>query len=88
MKSKSKAPSIPMNEVMSWEDWLKGRRWRRELGNRVAPEVIRRSRRWRRELGNRVAPEVIRRSSSSSDPRLRRLYKGERGLPFTPTDKL
>ena len=31
-----------MNEVMSWEDWLKGRRWRRELGNRVAPEVIQR----------------------------------------------
>ena len=58
-----------MNEVMSWEDWLKGRRWRRELGNRVAPEVIRRS-------------------SSSSDQRLRRVYKGERGLPFTPTDKL
>jgi hypothetical protein len=29
-----------MDEVMSWEDWLKGRRWRRELGKRVAPEVI------------------------------------------------
>ena len=26
MNSKSKAPSIPLNEVMSWEDWLKGRR--------------------------------------------------------------
>jgi hypothetical protein len=69
MKSKSKAPPIPMNKVMSLEDWLKGRKWRRELGNRVAPEVIRRS-------------------SSSSDQRLRRLYKGKRGLPFTPTDKL
>ena len=69
MNSKSKALSIPMNEVMSWENWLKGRRWRRELGNRVAPEVIRRS-------------------SSSSDKRLRRLYKGERGQTFTPTDKL
>ena len=32
-----------MNEVMSWEDWLKGRRTRRETGNRVAPEIIRRS---------------------------------------------
>lgn len=31
-----------MHEVMSWEDWLKGRRARRETGNRVAPEVIRR----------------------------------------------
>jgi hypothetical protein len=27
---------------MSWEDWLKGRRARRETGNRVAPEIIRR----------------------------------------------
>ena len=33
---------IPMNEVMSWEDWLKGRRARRETGNKVAPEIIRR----------------------------------------------
>ena len=54
---------------MSWEDWLKGRRWRRELGNRVAPEVIQRPR-------------------SSSDRRLRTLFKGRRGLPFTPTEKL
>ena len=53
-----------MGEIMSWEDWLKGRRWRRELGNRVAPEVIQRSR-------------------SSSDRRLRKLFKGRRGLPFT-----
>jgi hypothetical protein len=26
MNSKRKALSIPLNEVMSWEDWLKGRR--------------------------------------------------------------
>jgi hypothetical protein len=58
-----------MGEIMSWEDWLKGRRWRRELGNRVAPVVIQRSR-------------------SSSDRRLRSLFKGRRGLPFTRTDKL
>jgi hypothetical protein len=58
-----------MNEVMSWEDWLKGRRRRRELGNRVAPEVIQRP-------------------SSSSDRRLRKLFKGRRGLPFTPTEML
>jgi hypothetical protein len=58
-----------MNEIMSYEDWLKGRRLRRELGNRVAPEVIRRE-------------------SSSKDKRLRKLFKGERGLPFTPTEKL
>lgn len=60
---------IPMNEVMSWEDWLKGRRARRETGNKVAPEIIRRP-------------------SSSSDRRLRRLYKGERGLPFKRTEEL
>lgn len=58
-----------MNEPLSWEDWLKGRRARRELGNRVAPGIIRRK-------------------SSSSDKRLRALFNGERGLPFTPTDKL
>lgn len=40
--SKSGVPMIPMNEVMSWEDWLKGRRARRETGNKVAPEIIRR----------------------------------------------
>lgn len=58
-----------MREVMSWEDWLKGRRWRRALGNRVAPEVIRRK-------------------QSSKDRRLRKLFNGERGLPFPPTQQL
>ena len=58
-----------MTEVMSWEDWLKCRRWRRELGNRVTPGVIRRPR-------------------SSSDRRLRKLFNGQRGLPFTPTEEL
>ena len=62
-------PMIPMNEVMSWEDWLAGRKQGRLTGMKVAPEIIRCS-------------------SSSSDKRLRRLYKGERGLPFTPTEKL
>ena len=33
---------IPMNEAMTWADWLAGRRARRETGNRVAPEIIRR----------------------------------------------
>jgi hypothetical protein len=31
-----------MNEVMSWKDWLAGRRARRETGEKVAPAVIRR----------------------------------------------
>lgn len=69
MNSKSKVPSIPIDRPISWEDWLKGRRFRRELGNRVAPEIIRRD-------------------SSSSDRRLRRIFDGQRGLPFTPTEKL
>jgi hypothetical protein len=67
--SKSGVPTIPMNEPMSWEDWLKGRRARRETGNRVAPEIIRRP-------------------SSSSDRRLRKLFKDERGLPFKKTEEL
>jgi len=67
--SKSGVPTIPMNEPMSWEDWLAGRRARRETGNRVAPEIIRRP-------------------TSSSDQRLRKLFHGERGLPFKKTDEL
>jgi hypothetical protein len=31
---------------------------------------------------------VVRRASSSSDRRLRKLFNGQRGLPFTPTEKL
>jgi hypothetical protein len=69
MSSTSKTPCIPIEGAISYEDWLKGRRYRRELGNRVAPEIIRRK-------------------SSSSDRRLKKLFNGERGLPFTPTEKL
>lgn len=58
-----------MNEVMSWEDWLKGRRARRETGNRVAPEIIRRK-------------------SGPDDDRLKKLFNGERGLPFKKTEEL
>ena len=67
--SRSGVPTIPMNEPMAWEAWLKGRRARRKTGSRVAPEIIRRSR-------------------SSSDRRLRRLFNGERGLPFKKTEDL
>ena len=42
----------------------------------------------RRESGDLVAPEVIRRKASSSDRRLRAQFNGERGLPFTRTEKL
>ncbi|MCU0786325.1 MAG: hypothetical protein MUF81_20215 [Verrucomicrobia bacterium] len=69
MNSKSKIPSIPIEGSISYEDWLKGRRFRRELCERVAPGTIRRT-------------------SSSKDKRLRQLFNGERGLPFTPTEKL
>ncbi len=65
----SEVPCIPTEGSISWEDWLKGRRFRREMSKRVAPGVIR--------------------GKSSSKPRrLKRLFKGERGLPFTPTEKL
>ena len=69
MNSESDIPPIPIDRPISWEDWLKGRRARREAGNLVAPEIIR-----RRE--------------SSSDRRLRDVFNGERGLPFTPTERL
>jgi hypothetical protein len=69
MNLKSNVPSIPIEGSISWEDWLKGRRYRRELSKLVAPGIIRRK-------------------SSSSDRRLKKLFNGERGLPFTPTEKL
>jgi len=67
--SKSGVPTIPKDRPISWEDWLAGRRARRETGNRVAQEIIRRP-------------------SSSSDKRLRKLFNGERGLPFKKTEEL
>ena len=69
MNSENKVPIIPKGRSISWHDWLQGRRARREAGNRVAPEVIRRP-------------------ASSSDRRLRRLFNGERGLPFKKTEDL
>jgi hypothetical protein len=69
MNSKSKVPSIPIEGSISYEDWLKGRRSRREVSKLLAPGVIRRK-------------------TSSSDKRLKKLFNGERGLPFTPTEKL
>jgi len=69
MISENPVPTIPKGRPISWEDWLKGRRARRETGNRVAPEIIRRA-------------------SSSRDKRLRKLFNGERGLPFKKTEEL
>jgi hypothetical protein len=69
MSLDSEIPLIPIDRPLSWEDWQKGRRARRELSQRVAPGVIRRA-------------------ESSSDRRLREAFKGERGLPFVPTDQL
>ena len=69
MNLKSKVPCIPIVGSISWADWLKGRRARRESSKLVAPGIIRRR-------------------SSSSDRRLKKLFNGERGLPFTPIEKL
>lgn len=69
MNSKSKVPCIPIEGAISWEDWLKGRRYRRELSQRVAPGISRRT-------------------SSSSDRRLKKLFNGKRGLPFTLNEQL
>jgi hypothetical protein len=69
MNSNSKTPCIPLDKAISWEDWLRGRRARRETSKLVAPGTARRN-------------------SSSKDRRLRKLFGGERGLPFTPTEKL
>ena len=42
MDSENPVPIIPKGRPIGWDDWLKGRRARRETGNRVAPEIIRR----------------------------------------------
>jgi len=69
MNLPSKVPTIPIEGCISYEDWRKGRCFGREMGNRVAPGIIRRE-------------------SSCKDGRLKALYNGERGLAFTPTEKL
>jgi hypothetical protein len=43
MNSENPAPIIPKGRPISGDDWLKGRRDRRETRNRVAPEINRRS---------------------------------------------
>ena len=48
MNSKSKVPCIPIEGSISWEDWLKGRRSRRESSQLVAPGVIRRKTQFQR----------------------------------------
>jgi hypothetical protein len=45
-------------------------------------------RRARRETSKLVAPGIIRRKSSSKDRRLKKLFNGERGLPFKKTEEL
>jgi hypothetical protein len=40
--SESGVPTIPRDEPISYEDWLKGRRARRQGGELVAGKVIRR----------------------------------------------
>ena len=42
MSPESKVPCISKEGVMSFGNWLAGRKTRRESGNLVAPEVIRR----------------------------------------------
>jgi len=61
MNLKSKVPTIPIEGSISYEDWLKGRRYRRELSKLVAPGVIRRetssSDRRLKKLFNPIRPE-------------------------------
>ena len=42
----------------------------------------------RRASSKLVATGILRRKSSSGDRQLRKLFKGERGLPFSPADQL
>ncbi len=42
MNSSLKAPSIPIDRPISWADWQRGRRARRETSKQVAPGTVRR----------------------------------------------
>ena len=42
MNSKPKVPSIPLDKPISWEDWLAGRRARRQTSKQIVPGVVRR----------------------------------------------
>ncbi len=58
MNSSSKAPSIPIDKPISWEDWQRGRRARRETSKQAAPGIVRRKtsssdRRLRKLFGGR-----------------------------------
>lgn len=37
MNSKCPVPTIPLDKPISWEDWLAGRKFRRQVSERVAP---------------------------------------------------
>lgn len=45
-------------------------------------------RQYRRQLSQRAAPQGSQRPRSSADRRLRKLFKGNRGLPFRKTEEL
>jgi hypothetical protein len=47
-----------------------------------------RGRKFRREISLRLVPNGSQRKKSSSDRRLKKLFKGKRGLPFRPTEEL
>jgi hypothetical protein len=64
VSSKCPVPTIPIDRPISWEDWLAGRRYRRELSQRAAPQGSQRlrssaDRRLRRKFaGQRGLPFV------------------------------
>ena len=44
MNSKSKIPSILLDKPITWQDWLAGRRARRQTSKQIVPGVVRRER--------------------------------------------
>ena len=44
MNSNCPVPTIPLGKAISWEDWLAGRKYRRELSQRVASQGSQRPR--------------------------------------------
>ena len=44
MNSKCPVPTIPIDKPISWEDWQAGRKFRRQVSERLAPQGSQRPR--------------------------------------------
>jgi hypothetical protein len=65
VNSKLKIPSIPIGQPISWEDWLRGRKFRREINLRLVPNGSQRTEKLQRPTlkKNFLKPSAVCRSA-------------------------